>query len=106
MIQLVASMTTNPDETEAYETYLKGAMALIEHVGARITQRIELGAPIIGEVPAKILLLVEYPNHASVRRIFDSAAYKALIPFRDRAFLDYNICLVERNDFLEDLFKR
>lgn len=101
MIQVVASLTTNPDAPEAVQAYMETAMRLIDGAGARVTQRIEVGAPLIGDRPAKILLLVDYPSHAAIRQVFEDPGYKALIPTRQRAFLEYNICIVDQNEMLD-----
>ena len=98
MIQLVASLTVNPDEPEALRTYFDVAMGLIEDVGAKLSQKIEYGDPVIGDKPFEMVMLVDYPNYEAVRKVFHSEAYRAIIPERDKAFLKYNICLVQTND--------
>ncbi len=101
MIQVVASLTINPDEPEALESYFAAAMPLIENAGATVAQQIELGDPIVGETPSQLLMLVDYPSLDAVDAVFRSPAYQSMIPIRDRAFLKYNICYVSNNVLIE-----
>ena len=65
---------------------------------AKLSQKIEYGDPVIGDKPFEMVMLVDYPNYEAVRKVFHSEAYQAIIPERDKAFLKYNICLVQTND--------
>ena len=100
MVQVVASLTINPEEPEALQKYFGVAMPLIEKAGGKICQRIELGKPIIGEQSTETVMLVDYPSFDSVERVFQSPEYKTAIPHRDKAFLKYNVCIVSKNEQL------
>jgi uncharacterized protein (DUF1330 family) len=39
--------------------------------------------------------MVEYPSREAVDMVFGSAEYAAVIPHRDRAFLDYAITIID-----------
>ncbi len=101
MVQLVASLTINPDEPEALAKYLETTTPLIEKVGAKVVQQIELGTPVVGEAPCKLLMMVEYPSHAAIEAVFESDEYKSIIPIREKAFTDYNICIVKKGGLVE-----
>jgi uncharacterized protein (DUF1330 family) len=94
MVQVMASLTVNPNEPDALQHYFDMASMLMQRVGAEIVQRIELGAPVVGEKSAEIVLLVNYPSYRAIDMVFKSPEYKTLIPFRDKAFLKYNVCIV------------
>ncbi|MEM7060319.1 MAG: DUF1330 domain-containing protein [Pseudomonadota bacterium] len=98
MVQVVASLSINPEEPEALETYFQVAMPLIERVGAKVVQKIEVGEAVVGEQPSEMVMLVEYPSYEAVQRVFNSAEYQAIIPAREKAFLKYNVCIVSKND--------
>ena len=102
-IQVVACLMTNPNETEALNSYFSVAGRLIESAGAQITQKIELGDPLIGDRPAEILMLVDYPDFDAFERVLRSSEYKSIIPIRKKAFLKYNICIVNENSVFEEL---
>lgn len=100
MIQVVASLTINPTEPKALQAYFDVAMPLIEKVGAKLVQKIEIGDPVVGDKLSSILMLVDYPSHEAVEAVFDSPEYKSIIPMRKRAFLKYNVCIVSTNELV------
>ena len=100
MIQVVASLTINPEEPQALQAYMDGAMALIEKAGGKVVQTINLGDAIVGDPPSELLMLVDYPSYDAVDYVFRSKAYRDIIPHRNKAFLKYNICLVSKIDGL------
>lgn len=102
MIQVVASLTINPNEPEALQKYFEVTMPLIKKVGAKVAQKIELGEAVIGDNPAKILMLVDYPTYDAVDAVFKSPEYLSIIDQRDKAFLNYNVCIVSKNELVAD----
>ena len=100
MVQVVASLSINPDEPEAVDAYFGVAMPLIEKVGAKVLQKIEVGEAVIGEQPSELVMLVEYPDYESIERVFESIEYQAIIPTREKAFLKYNVRIVTKNDLV------
>ena len=97
MIQVIASLTINPDESDALARYHEATTPLIEKAGARIVQQLELEDPVVGEMPGKILMMIEYPSQEALEGVFNSAEYKSIIPYREKAFLEYNICIVKKD---------
>ncbi|MEM1299135.1 MAG: DUF1330 domain-containing protein [Pseudomonadota bacterium] len=100
MIQVIASLTTNPDEPEALKKYFEIALPLVASVGARVSQRITMGDPVIGEQASEMILVVDYPSYQAIDDVFQSAAYRSIIEARDKAFLKYNICIVDDNELV------
>ena len=101
MVQVVASLSINPEEPEAVEAYFAVAMPLIEKAGAKVVQKIEVGEVVVGEQPSEMVMLVEYPSYEAVEGVFKSPEYRAIIPKREKAFLKYNVCIVSKNDLVE-----
>ena len=99
MIQLVASLTINPDEPEALRTYFETAARLMARYNGTLVQRIELGDPVVGEKVSEIIMVVNYPSYTEVDEMFASATYRSVIPMRDKAFLKYNVCIVSLNEY-------
>ena len=97
MIQVIASLTVNPDAPEALKQYFDTAMPLIEEVGAKVVQKIEIGDSVIGESPSKILMLVDYPSREAVSRVFESVEYRSIEAAREQAFRQYNVSFVSTN---------
>ena len=101
MIEVIASLTFNAEEPKAVETYFQVATQLMEKAGAKVTQQIQVGASVIGEQAMEIVMLVEYPSFDALEDVFKSEEYQALIPIRDKAFVKYNVCVVNKNDIVE-----
>lgn len=95
MIQLLASLTINAREPEALQKYFEIANPLVEKFGGQVLKTLEIGKPIVGNKPSELILLVEYPSRDAVEELFGSDEYKSTIPYREKAFLVYNICLIE-----------
>lgn len=62
--------------------------------GGQLSQQFPVGDVVVGNKPAETIMVVEYPDIAAVHALFESDAYKALIPVRDRAFSTYSVSIV------------
>ena len=91
---MIASLSVNPDETDALEEYFRVANSLIDRSGAKVLKKLEIGDPIIGEKISEIIMIVEYPDHYAIERMLNSIEYRNVIPIRDRAFRKYNLCIL------------
>jgi len=94
-VTVLAFVTINEDQPRALAEYFKVTDPLLRAAGARIVQRFEVAEAIVGPRPAKTVIIVEYPDRAAVDMVFESPAYKAVIPVRDIAFADYQVTVVE-----------
>lgn len=94
-LQVVACVTINKDEPDALAEYFKVTLPLMESVGARIVEKREIGPAVVGDSIGETLMVVEYPDYDALDRVFKSAAYKAIIPARDKAFLSYNVSVLD-----------
>lgn len=96
MAVIVFALTTiNPDDLEALSMYLGTTKPLLEEAGAEILQGYEISDTIVGEKLPEMATIVRYPNRAAVDEVFQSAEYQALKEIRERAFLNYQIGIVE-----------
>ena len=102
MIQVVASLTINPEAPEAVQTYFDVALPLIQNAGAKVVQKIDVGETIVGDPPVKILMLVDYPSREAVLRVFESVEYRSIVEARKQAFLEYNVSFVSSNSLDSD----
>ncbi len=90
---MIALNTVNPDETEALKAYAEGAMPLIKAVGGKPLGRFKFQEPVVGAEFPQVVLAVEFLNAQVIRDLFNSDAYKKLIPHRDKAFTSFNVCI-------------
>lgn len=94
-ITVIALTTVNPDAIEALNIYLETTRPLLEAAGAEIVQGFEISETIVGETLPERVMIVRYPSRAAVDQVFQSPAYQAIIPVRERAFLRYQIGISE-----------
>jgi uncharacterized protein (DUF1330 family) len=95
-VLVVALVTVAEDAPSALATYFRVTEPLLARAGARIIQRFEINEVVVGRPPARYVVIVEYPDRAAVDVVFESPEYKAIVPIRDAAFLDYHVSIVEQ----------
>ncbi len=93
-VQVVACIAINPDEPEALQAYFDATLPLLEEVGARVLQRLDITDVVVGQKMGETLMVVEYPDLGALDRVFESDRYKAIIPMRDKAFSTYNVSVL------------
>ncbi|MCT4557866.1 MAG: DUF1330 domain-containing protein [Pelagimonas sp.] len=93
-IFVIGCVTVNPAEPDAFQHYLDVTSPLLEKAGARVIQQFSLENALIGEKPAEMIMIVEYPDMAAVDGLFQSPEYQAVIPVRNRAFSTYSVSMV------------
>ncbi len=75
--------------------YLGTTKPLLEEAGAEIIQGYEISETLIGQALPEMVTVVRYPDRDAVDKVFQSAEYHALRKIRERAFLNYQIGIVE-----------
>ena len=93
-VTVFAMLTVNDDNPQALAKYFEITGPLLEAAGARILQRFEIHDVIVGETPAKSVVIVEYPDMEALKSVFESTEYKAITEIRDAAFLTYQVSVV------------
>ena len=92
-VTVIALLSINESEPQALGEYFRITTPLLERARARIVKRFTLHEVIVGKRPAEMAVIVEYPDRAAVDMVFQSSEYRQAIPFRDRAFLKYQISI-------------
>lgn len=90
---MIALNTVNPDNPDAVKAYAEAAMPLIKAAGGKPIGRFDCGEVITGTGFPGLVLAVEFPSAQAIKQVFESDAYKALIPMRDKAFSSFNVCI-------------
>ncbi len=93
-ITVVALTELTPEPGDALDRYLAVTGALMDAAGARIVERYERVEIVSGTTVPQFVTIIEYPDHAAVRRVFDDPDYLALAPMRDAAFQRYEIAIM------------
>ena len=92
-VVVLALVTLNEDEPQALAKYLELTEPVIQRVGGRIANRYQVEG-IVGEEPARTVVIVEYPSKEAVDHVFSSPEYEAAKPYRDIAFSSYSVNLL------------
>ena len=90
-IQLLAMTSLNPDAESALNAYLNVVGPLMESAGAKIVSRFELSENIAGSSEFQFVTVVEYPDEASVKTVFESEEYRSLAKVKKLAFSKYQV---------------
>lgn len=90
---LIVTATPNPAEAEAMQAYFKGALPLLMGAGGKLVKRLNIANTIDGEQSFGRVLIMDFESQGSVTKVFASDDYRALIPHRDRGFLNITISL-------------
>lgn len=92
---LIVTSSPNPNEMAALKEYVQGVMPLLFNLGGTVVKRSKLTDSYHGEQSFVFLLVMDFPSKKELTEMFDSDAYKALIPNRDKGFTYINILYAE-----------
>ena len=90
-IQLLAMTSIKPDAEQALNKYLSVVGPLMESAGAKIVSRFELLDNVTGNNDIQYVTLLEYPNEASIKMVFESDEYRSLADVKEQAFSMYQV---------------
>ncbi len=88
---LIVTSTPNTNEMEQLKKYVQEVMPLLLNLGGTVVKRSKLTDTYYGKQSFVFLLVMDFPSKKALTEMFDSEAYKALIPIRDKGFVDINI---------------
>lgn len=89
---LVVTAIPFPNEMASVQSYLKDVMPILTGVGGKLVKRLKVSDVIMGN-PSGMVLIMDFDSDKTVTEVFESDAYKALIPARDKGFAQMNILL-------------
>jgi uncharacterized protein (DUF1330 family) len=78
--------TLDPSGGDALERYASVVIPLIEAADGTVLCRGAFREAIVGDDCPGFIAVMQFPDAARIHAMFDSAAYKAAIPDRRRAF--------------------
>ena len=87
---LVVTAIPIPAEMESVQSYLKEVMPILTGVGGKLVKRLKVSNVIMGN-PSGMVLVMDFDSDKAIIEVFESDAYKALIPVRDKGFAQMNI---------------
>lgn len=90
-IKLIAMTRIKPGAEEALGEYMKVVGPLMQQAGATIVDRFEMNDNVVGSNEVQYLTILEYPDTATVSKVFDSDDYKSLENVKEQAFSYYQV---------------
>lgn len=88
---LVVTGVPDPNESEALAYYSERAKKLFAEAGGKPIARHQVKEQLYGKNSAAIVFVAEFPDDASIKKFFSTDAYKAILPYRNKAFKNLNI---------------
>ena len=89
---LVVTAAPNPNEMASVQEYLKGVLPLLMGAGGKPVKRLKVDEVIHGN-PSGMVLVMDFDSADAIAGMFESEAYAALVPVRNRGFAEMNILL-------------
>lgn len=94
---IVIQAHINPNEPEALKHYLDKSAPLFKAAGATVLANYKIDRSLVGNSPTNVVKIMEFPSLSTLETVFDSNAYQALLPFREKAFLNLNIYISKQD---------
>jgi uncharacterized protein (DUF1330 family) len=89
---LIVTAVPNRNEMASVQEYLKGVLPLLTGAGGKLVKRLKVDKVMLGN-PSGMVLVMDFDSVDSITEMFESDAYAALIPARDKGFAEMNILL-------------
>ena len=93
---MIVNASVKPDEKEAYEYYTQHAGPLFKKGGGTPVAKYQVAERITGTEEAQFVAIMEFPSKEAIKGVFDSEEYKALLPYRDKAYTSLNVFIGEQ----------
>lgn len=89
---LVVTAVPIPAEMGAVKQYLQGVGATFQKAGGTLVRRLKTAKVVNGRA-AGMVLVMDFPSATAASEAFETEAYKALLPLRDRGFSEMSILI-------------
>ena len=78
--------TINPTGKNELSHYLEKVGLLYKKVEAKPVHKFKITQPLIGDYSPSLVSIMEFPTMKALKDVFESEAYKELLPYREKAF--------------------
>lgn len=92
---MIVNATLNSNEKEAFKYYAENSAPIFKKAGGVPLSKYKISETIIGQEVLQLIAIMEFPNKNVIKSVFNSEAYKALLPYRDKAFSSLNVFISE-----------
>jgi len=87
-VNLIVVATVNHQEPEALSHYLEKVGNLYQQMEAKPVGKYKISKPLIGNRTPSLVSIMEFENTDALNSVFEGEAYKELVAYRDKAFLE------------------
>ena len=91
---LITFAQPEPDEAETFHAYVGASTELAIEAGAEVSSRFGVRR-LIGDDPAAVFGFATFPSAEAITTMFESDAYRALVPAREQSIECVNAYIVE-----------
>lgn len=91
---LITFAKPDPTQLEVFGSYVGASTELAIEAGGEVSSRFPV-AHVHGDAPASIFGFATFPNPRAINDMFDSEAYQALVPDRDKGVESVNAYIVD-----------
>jgi len=88
---MIVNALLNVKEKEAFEYYSEHSVPLFKNAGAESIAKHRVEETLIGAEKIHVVSILEFPTRQAIKDVFESEAYKALLPYRDKAFMKLDV---------------
>lgn len=88
---IIVNAVLNPNEKEAFAYYSEHSSPLFKNAGAKPVGKYKVAQNIVGNKKLDAVVILEFTSDQAIIDVFESEAYKKLLPFRDKAFTDLEV---------------
>jgi len=89
---LVVTADVNAEEMASVQECLGGVLPLLMGAGGKLVKRLKVDKGLHGTANGMVLVM-DFDSSKAVTEMFESEAYAALVPVRDKGFAQMNIQL-------------
>jgi len=97
MATLIVLSTARHDGEDALISYVEQVIPMIIDAGGTPIKRLHVSDVVCGNANVEFVFVADFEDASTIRRLFDSAEYQALLPVRDRGFEAIDIYITEDN---------
>lgn len=88
---VIVNATPNLEAQEAYEYYVSNAGPIFKKFGGTTFAKYKISETIVGTQTTQVVAIMQFPNNETIKNALNSEAYKALLPYRDKAFKELSV---------------
>ncbi len=88
---LIVSGIINVNEKEAYSSYIENAGPFFKQFGSNPVAKYPISQVLFGTDEIEFIAIMEFPDLESIQALFNTKAYKKLLPIREKAFKKLNV---------------